>query len=83
MSTLSHHEIDVTDAAGLGETVHTTVTVTMPEPGMLADPPVVCFAYPGGGYGRGYYTFDMPGGTGGGQAGWHAARGWQRRSHRR
>jgi hypothetical protein len=69
--------IDVTEAAGLGETLHTRVTVVTPDPGAVADPPVVCFGFPGGGYSRGYFTFDMPGATrGGGQAGWHAARGW-------
>jgi pimeloyl-ACP methyl ester carboxylesterase len=42
----------------------------------MPEPPVVCFGYPGGGYSRGYYTFDMPGASGGGEAGWHADRGW-------
>jgi pimeloyl-ACP methyl ester carboxylesterase len=37
---------------------------------------VVCFAFPGGGYCRRYYSFDMPDSTGGGQAGWHTERGW-------
>ena len=69
-------EVDVTAAADLGETVHTSATVVLPDPNDLASPPVVCFGFPGGGYGRHYYTFDMPGSEGGGQAGWHAARGW-------
>jgi pimeloyl-ACP methyl ester carboxylesterase len=68
-------EIDVTDAA-FGEPLHTAVTVTLPEPSELPAQPIVCFAFPGGGYSRGYYTFDMPGSNGGGQAGWHAERGW-------
>jgi pimeloyl-ACP methyl ester carboxylesterase len=68
--------VDVTDAVGLGEPLHTRVTVVLPEPDALADPPVVCFGFPGGGYSRGYFTFDMPGASGGGEAGWHAARGW-------
>ncbi len=68
--------IDVTDAAGLGEPLRTRVTVVLPDPGALPDPPVVCFGFPGGGYSRGYFTFDMPGASGGGQAGWHADRGW-------
>ena len=68
--------IDVTEAAGLGEPLRTRVTVVLPEPEALADPPVVCFGFPGGGYSRGYFTFDMPGADGGGEAGWHAARGW-------
>ena len=54
----------------------------LPEPGAIPGPPVVCFAFPGGGYSRQYFTFDMPAGEtpdagdGGGQAGWHARRGW-------
>ncbi len=69
-------EVDVTEAAGLGIPAHTAVTVFVPEAGALADPPVVCFAFPGGGYCRRYFSFDMPGSSGGGQAGWHVDRGW-------
>ena len=38
----------------------------------------MCFAKPGAGYSRGYYTTDLPGpGAGkGAQADWHAKRGW-------
>jgi pimeloyl-ACP methyl ester carboxylesterase len=67
-------EVDVTDAAGLGEPVHVALTVTLPD--AVPERPIVCFGYPGGGYSRGYYTFDLPGSTGGGQAGWHVDRGW-------
>jgi alpha-beta hydrolase superfamily lysophospholipase len=66
--------VDVTDAAGLGEPAHIAITVTVP-----AEPPpdpVVCFAKPGAGYGRGYYAEDLPGPGRGAQADWHAARGW-------
>jgi pimeloyl-ACP methyl ester carboxylesterase len=68
--------IDVSDAAGLGEALRTRATVVLPDPSTLGDPPVVCFGFPGGGYSRGYFTFDMPGASGGGEAGWHADRGW-------
>jgi alpha-beta hydrolase superfamily lysophospholipase len=68
--------VDVTDAAAMGEPCQLAATVHLPEPEALAEPAVVCFAFPGGGYGRRYYSFDMPGDTGGGQAGWHAERGW-------
>jgi len=37
---------------------------------------VVCFGFPGGGYCRRYYSFDMPGDGGGGQAGYHTSKGW-------
>lgn len=66
--------IDVTEAAGLGSPAHTAVTVFLPD--QLAASPVVCFAFPGGGYSRRYYSFDMPDGTGGGEAGFHTDRGW-------
>jgi alpha-beta hydrolase superfamily lysophospholipase len=68
--------VDVTEAAGLGTPAEQAVTVHLPDAGVMADPPVVCFAFPGAGYSRGYYSFDMPGSAGGGEAGWHAARGW-------
>ena len=68
--------VDVTDQVALGIPAHTAATIVLPEPDELADPPVVCFAFPGGGYSRRYYTFDMPGDDGTGQAGWHARRGW-------
>jgi hypothetical protein len=67
---------DVSEAAGLGEPLSTRATVTLPDPEQLPHRPVVCFGFPGGGYSRRYFTFDMPGASGGGQAGWHARRGW-------
>ncbi|WP_257540476.1 serine aminopeptidase domain-containing protein [Sphingobium sp. CFD-1] len=68
--------IDVTEAAGLGMPAHVAVSVFLPDADGLAQPPVVCFAFPGGGYNRRYYSFDMPDGSGGGEAGYHNARGW-------
>jgi pimeloyl-ACP methyl ester carboxylesterase len=75
-------EVDVTEAAGLGELAHVAVTVTAPDDngsiGADGGDPMVCFAKPGAGYSRGYYTTDLPGpgpGTGA-QAAWHAERGW-------
>jgi hypothetical protein len=67
---------DVSDAVGLGEQLETVATVVLPDAAALADPPVVCFGFPGGGYSRGYFTFDMPGAARGGEAGFHVARGW-------
>src|SRR5579871_5665062 len=74
-------EVDVTEAAGLGEPAHVALTVTAPDGASIGTwdgPPVVCFAKPGAGYSRGYYTTDLPGpGPGNGaQADWHAERGW-------
>jgi hypothetical protein len=70
--------IDVTEAAGLGEPAAIAVTLRLPDPEALPDRPVVCFAKPGAGYSRRYFTDAMPGpGTdAGAQADWHAARGW-------
>jgi len=68
--------VDVSEAAGLGQPCQLAVTAHLPDPGRLGRPPVVCFAFPGGGYSRRYWSFDLPGATGGGQAGWHTSRGW-------
>ena len=67
--------VDVSDAVGLGIDLSVAATVHIPD-GPLSEPPVVCFLYPGGGYCRGYFSFDMPDSSGGGQAGYHTARGW-------
>jgi alpha-beta hydrolase superfamily lysophospholipase len=69
--------IDVTDAAGLDEPAHVALTVTVPDE--VPPNPIVCFAKPGAGYSRGYYTADLPGPPGiepQSQASWHADRGW-------
>ncbi|MFT3967467.1 MAG: hypothetical protein QM690_16455 [Sphingobium sp.] len=69
-------EIDVTDALTLGEPARIAASVVLPDPATLPDRPIACFAKPGGGYSRGYYTMDLPGPARGAQAAWHAARGW-------
>src|ERR1700712_4535994 len=69
-------KIDVTEAVAIGEAAHVAVTVTLPDPARMPRPPIVCFAKPGGGYSRGYYTVDLPGPARGAQADWHANRGW-------
>ncbi len=66
--------LDVTEAAGLGQPAHIALTVTAPDE--VPDNPIVCFAKPGAGYSRGYFTEDLPGPGCGAQAEWHAARGW-------
>jgi alpha-beta hydrolase superfamily lysophospholipase len=69
-------QVDVTDAVGLAEPAHISLTVTAPD--LLPTDPIVCFAKPGAGYSRGYYTTDLPGPAHGvgSQAEWHAAQGW-------
>jgi pimeloyl-ACP methyl ester carboxylesterase len=70
--------VDVTSDAAIGMPARTTATVHLPASGALSSPPVVCFAFPGGGYSRRYYTMDLLDGTSTrtGQADWHAANGW-------
>jgi hypothetical protein len=68
--------IDVSEAAGIGERAEVAATVHLPDPAGMLERPVICFAKPGGGYSRGYYTVDLPGPASGAQAEWHAGRGW-------
>ena len=68
--------IDVTEAAGLGSPAHTAVTVHLPAADALVQPPVVCFAFPGGGYSRHYWAMDLDDSGATGQAGFHTDRGW-------
>jgi len=75
---MQRHDLrfDVTEAAGLGEPSAVAMTVHLPDPDQLPSQPVVCFAKPGGGYSKGYFTEDLPGPASGAQAQWHAERGW-------
>jgi alpha-beta hydrolase superfamily lysophospholipase len=67
-------DVDVTDVVALGEPATVAVTVHLPEE--RAHPQVVCFAKPGAGFTRRYFTDDLPGPASGAQAAWHASRGW-------
>ena len=69
-------ELDVSDAAGLGEVARIAVSITLPDPSQIAATPIICFARPGGGYSREYYTCDLPGPARGAQADFHAVCGW-------
>ena len=72
-------EVDVTEATGLGELATVALTVHLPAQETLAQRPVVCFAKPGGGYSRAYYTASLPGpndSARSAEADWHATRGW-------
>jgi alpha-beta hydrolase superfamily lysophospholipase len=68
--------IDVSDAVALGEAAHIMARIVLPDPALLADRAIVCFAKPGASYSGGYYTCELPGPARGAQAAWHAARGW-------
>lgn len=76
MTQILELQIDVSEAAALGEAASMALTVHLPDPARLPERPVICFAKPGGGYSRGYYTVDLPGPAKGAQADWHAERGW-------
>jgi pimeloyl-ACP methyl ester carboxylesterase len=68
---------DVTEEVGAGLALETVATVVAPDPSTLGARAVVAFGFPGAGYSRGYYLFDMPGSRFGGQAGYHADHhGW-------
>ena len=68
--------IDVTEAVGLDQPAHIALTVTSPGAERMPGRPIVCFAKPGGGYTKEYFTLDLPGPGSGAQAAWHAERGW-------
>lgn len=68
--------LDVRDSAGFGRPAWIAVTVSLPDPATVASAPVVCFAKPGAGFSRRYYTCDLPGPASGAQADWHTDRGW-------
>jgi pimeloyl-ACP methyl ester carboxylesterase len=68
--------LDVTAAAGIGTEAYTVATIVLPDVEKRSERTVVCFGLPGAGYSRAYYTFDMPGSSVGGEAGWHVDRGW-------
>ena len=72
--------IDVTNVVDLGDPAHVAVTVVLPDPAELPAQPVVCFAKPGGGYSRFYFTHALPGpgdaASWRAQADFHVARGW-------
>lgn len=68
--------VDVSEAAALGERAVVAMTVQLPDAGALPARPVVCFAKPGAGFSRRYFTDDLPGSVRGSQSEWHAARGW-------
>jgi len=70
-------ETSITGLVGLPDGLLTASTVFLPDPARLPATPVVLFGFPGAGYGRGYFSFDLPGSSYGGQAGYHVEReGW-------
>jgi pimeloyl-ACP methyl ester carboxylesterase len=68
-------DIDVSKAIDAGINATVRVTIHLPSPHRYPRPSIVCFAFPGAGYGRKYFSFAMPGDNAG-QAKWHTDRGW-------
>jgi pimeloyl-ACP methyl ester carboxylesterase len=69
-------QIDVTGkAAGLEGELHQAISVHLPDPGQLTDPPIVMFGFPGGGVARGYWCLETATSTEWSQARYHAQRG--------
>jgi len=69
-------EIDVTGRTGLPGKLHTAVSVFVPESARRLAPPLVVFAFPGGGYARGYFHIEWPGLAGYSQAEHHVRAGF-------
>ena len=60
-TTLIGFQLDVTAAVKFSQPAKIAVTVHLSDPASLRrDDPIVCFAKPGGGYSRQYYTHDLP-----------------------
>jgi pimeloyl-ACP methyl ester carboxylesterase len=68
--------IDVSGKTGLPGTLHTAVSVFLPERRARLVPPLVVFAFPGGGYSRGYFDIQRPGFSGYSQAEHHVRAGF-------
>jgi alpha-beta hydrolase superfamily lysophospholipase len=68
-------KIDVSASLALPGPLHIAASVFLPDPAKLTSPPIVIFAFPGGGYSRGYFDVHIPGHHGYSQADHHAARG--------
>ena len=67
--------IDVSDTVAMPGPLHIAASVFLPDPAKLASPPVVIFAFPGGGYSKGYFDVHPPGHRGYSQAEHHTGRG--------
>lgn len=68
-------KVDVSDAVAMPGPLHVAASVFLPDPAKLASPPVVIFAFPGGGYSKGYFDLHPPGHRGYSQAEHHVERG--------
>jgi alpha-beta hydrolase superfamily lysophospholipase len=68
-------KVDVSDALAAPGPLHIAASVFLPDPAKLVSPPLVIFAFPGGGYSKGYFDLNPPGHRGYSQAQHHVERG--------
>lgn len=73
--------VDVTSCVGAASPgaaspVEIAVTVFLPEPDLVATPPIAIFGVPGGGYSRGYYDMHFPGHDNYSEADYHTDHGF-------
>jgi pimeloyl-ACP methyl ester carboxylesterase len=68
-------KVDVSAAVPLPGPLHIAASVFLPEPAKLTSPPIAIFAFPGGGYSKGYFDLHPPNHRGYSQAEHHLERG--------
>ena len=67
--------IDVTGSVKLPGTIEIAATAFLPDPQLLDERPIAMFAFPGGGYSRGYYDLQFAGRAGYSEGEFHAGSG--------
>ena len=75
MNTRIELQIEVTGSASIPGPLHIAATAFLPDPASLGTRPIVIYAFPGGGYSRGYFDMHFAGHTGYSQAEHHVAEG--------
>jgi alpha-beta hydrolase superfamily lysophospholipase len=68
-------DVDISGKVGIEGSLHTAVTVHLPRREIMPARPIVMFAFPGGGAGRGMWCMEAPDTLEYSQARWHAERG--------
>lgn len=71
-----HLDVDITGKVGVDGPLQTQVTVHLPQRSRLVGPPIIVFAFPGGGAGRAMWCMEAPTTLAYSQARWHAERGF-------
>ncbi|HEV3110155.1 MAG TPA: hypothetical protein VGY99_06650 [Candidatus Binataceae bacterium] len=68
-------KVDISAAVALPGPLHIAASVFLPDAAKLTSPPMAIFAFPGGGYSKGYFDVHPPGHRGYSQAEHHLERG--------